>query len=219
MGWWLGDRILRAIREAIAKREADTSHLNQRTMSAKFYAQFTELSTVALTNQDDNRLLIANAHDAIEYLFNARGIIVHGFCSAERELSTTMRAMIEKSGGGVVRNSAWATMSYLIRSATVIAFAEAIRNQGESKCPHADSLMALVIEHCTFKRGRMLPFKAAGDQSELDADMLSRLHDAAHKYMCGAYLRMRPVAYMSWYSTAPAAVQTCFPSQAPKIAR
>lgn len=219
MGWWLGDRIMRAIREAIAKRRADTPHLNQRTVSAKFYAQFTELSTVALTNQDDNRLLVANAHDAIEYMFNARGVIVHGFCAAERELSTTMRAMIEKSGGGVVRNSAWVTMSYLVRSATVVAFAEAIRNQGESKCPHADRLMALVIEHCTFKRGRRLPFKASGDQSELDADMLSRLHDAAHKYMCGAYLRMRPVAYMSWYSTAPAAVQTCFPSQAPKIAR
>lgn len=216
---WLGDRVLRAIRNAFVKREAETSHFNQRTMSAKFYAQFTELSTVALTDRDSNQLLIANAHDAIEYMFNARGVIVHSFSSAERELSATMRAMIEKSGSGAVSNTSWATMSYLIRSAVVIAFAEAVRNQGESKCPHADRLMALVVEHCTFKRGRLYPFKVAGDQSFLDEDMLSRLHDAAFKYMCDAYLRLRPIAYMSWYSTAPAAVQTCFPSQAPKTAR
>lgn len=216
---WLGDRVLRAIRDAVARWEPENSHYKQQlTLSATFYAQFTELSTVTFTDRNSNQLLIANAHDAIEYLFNARGVIVHGFVAAERELSTVMRAIIEKAGMGAVSSTSWATMSYLVRSAAVIAFAEAIRNQGESKCPHADLLMALVIEHCTFKRDLLSSFKVSGGQTAHD-DLQTRLRTAAINYMCDAYLRLRPVAYLSWYSTAPTAVQDCFPSKVPKTAR
>lgn len=208
---WIGDRLARAIAERFT---AATSKKRRRAEESTSMKCFKALAAIgALEVEPGNRLhlLVANTQDAVNYIFESRGILVHSFSRAETELRQFLPECVGIDSFDPV---AWAELPYIVRSAAALALAEALESNGEVRCQIGDHVLKFALAHCQYPKKVLAVWPQTRDPAQVAAE-LEALIESSFNYMNSAYLRMRPTAYLSWYSTAPEVVQRRFPAKVP----
>lgn len=172
--------------------------------SADVYAALVRASSLDVATSAGGHLIAANAHDATMYMFQMRGTLCHSFSRAEQEL----QALAQYAVGDRFDPAMWQQLPSIVRSTAALAMAEALAAKGSIVCAYGDELLGHVLAYCT-RPVKTRTWKKP--EARNLAEEVSALSDAALHYMNSAYLRMRPQAYLSWYSTAPLEVRQRFP--------